>query len=99
MLTPQQLELVSDEYYVKGFVHVRNRLYASHLSSEASSTACEQTPVEVPLQGPAPQPRLAVNAQRVRENLKVAHFQIMGQIGRLSSNCDGFRVCDSRAIS
>jgi len=27
MLTPQQLELVSDEYYVKGFVHGRNRLY------------------------------------------------------------------------
>ena len=27
MLTPQQLELVSDEYYVKGFLHGRNRLY------------------------------------------------------------------------
>jgi hypothetical protein len=34
-----------------------------------------------------------VNAQRVRENLKVAHFHIMGEIGRLSSKCDGFRVC------
>ena len=27
MLTPQQLELVSEEYYVKGFLHGRNRLY------------------------------------------------------------------------
>ena len=27
MLTPQQLEIISDEYYVKGFVHGRNRLY------------------------------------------------------------------------
>ena len=32
MLTPQQLELVSDEYYVKGFLHGRNRLY-DHLKS------------------------------------------------------------------
>jgi len=32
MLTPHQLELVSDEYYVKGFVHGRNRLY-DHLKS------------------------------------------------------------------
>jgi hypothetical protein len=32
MLTPQQLELVSDEYYVKGFVHGRNRLY-DHLKA------------------------------------------------------------------
>ena len=32
MLTPKQLELVSDEYYVKGFVHGRNRLY-DHLKS------------------------------------------------------------------
>ena len=27
MLTPQQLEIISDEYYLKGFVHGRNRLY------------------------------------------------------------------------
>ena len=32
MLTPQQLEIISDEYYVKGFVHGRNRLY-THLKS------------------------------------------------------------------
>ena len=32
MLTPQQLELVSDEYYVNGFVHGRNRLY-DHLKA------------------------------------------------------------------
>ena len=32
MLTPQQLELVSDEYYVKGFLHGRNRLY-DHLKA------------------------------------------------------------------
>ena len=27
MLTPQQLEIISNEYYIKGFVHGRNRLY------------------------------------------------------------------------
>ena len=32
MLTPQQLEIISDEYCVKGFVHGRNRLY-DHLKS------------------------------------------------------------------
>ena len=32
MLTPQQLELVSDEYYVNGFVYGRNRLY-DHLKA------------------------------------------------------------------
>ena len=32
MLTPQQLELVSDEYYANGFVHGRNRLY-DHLKA------------------------------------------------------------------
>ena len=32
MLTPQQLEIISDEYYLKGFVHGRNRLY-THLKS------------------------------------------------------------------
>ena len=32
MLTPQQLEIISNEYYIKGFVHGRNRLY-THLKS------------------------------------------------------------------
>ena len=32
MLTPQQLEIISDEYYLKGFVHGRNRLY-DHLKA------------------------------------------------------------------
>ena len=32
MLTPQQLEIISDEYYLKGFLHGRNRLY-NHLKS------------------------------------------------------------------
>ena len=32
MLTPQQLEIISDECYVQGFVHGRNRLY-THLKS------------------------------------------------------------------
>jgi hypothetical protein len=32
MLTPQQLEIISDEYYLKGFLHGRNRLYG-HLKS------------------------------------------------------------------
>ena len=32
MLTPQQLEIISNEYYIKGFVHGRNRLY-NHMKS------------------------------------------------------------------
>ena len=32
MLTPQQLEIISDEYYLKGFLHGRNRLY-NHMKS------------------------------------------------------------------
>ena len=32
MLTPQQLEIISNEYYIKGFVHGRNRLY-THMKS------------------------------------------------------------------
>ena len=32
MLTPQQLEIISDEYYLKGFVHGRNRPY-NHLKA------------------------------------------------------------------
>ena len=32
MLTPQHLEIISNEYYIKGFVHGRNRLY-NHMKS------------------------------------------------------------------
>ena len=32
MVTPQQLEIISNEYYTKGFLHERNRLY-NHLKS------------------------------------------------------------------
>ena len=35
MLTPQQLEIISDEYYLKGFLHGMNRLN-NHMKSSYS---------------------------------------------------------------